>query len=66
MHEAENLHSEPAQVKQKAVFDLEKERAEYERQMQRQAPVYSEAPQTNPTTHRLLHDGQTQLRYRLL
>ena len=46
--EVENLQSELAQVKQKAVFDLEKERAEYAKQMQHQAPVYSEAHQTNP------------------
>ena len=45
---SEMLQSELTQVKQMAVFDLEKERAEYERQMQVQAPVYSEAPQINP------------------
>ena len=48
--EVETLESEPAYVKQKAAFALEKERAEYERQMHSQAPVYSEAPQTNPYT----------------
>ena len=44
----ENLQPELAQVKQKVVSDLEKERPEYERQMQHQAPVCSEAPETNP------------------
>ena len=38
--ELENLQSELAQVKQKAVFDLEKERAEYETQIQSHVPVY--------------------------
>ena len=46
--EAETLQSELARVKQKAVFDLEKERAACERQTQSRPPFYSEAPQTNP------------------
>ena len=46
----ECLQSELAQVKQKAVDDLEKEGAEYERQMQQNTAVYPEAPQASPYT----------------